>query len=122
MEPRNYCMVKRFRYSDQKIGRITLEVEKITEQQIQDAEKIGGHVRLDVILMTGWLRLCFTIGMRDYIHKETGVASGEQAVQVTVGDAYSVNAEKAGEVEYYLDYKYSPEFSVVEYLMETRRA
>ncbi len=112
-------LAMKFQYGAAKIGQIRTEVQELLKTRIQKAYETGGQIRLDVVLMTDWLRFSFTDGIKKKYYKEMEEEYGPETVHASIG-TYSVDTEKSEHVEYYLDYAYSSDFDVTDYLLANR--
>ena len=103
-------------FDEEKQGMIRLSVEEMLTDRIGNAFEENGDIRMEVLLMPEWLRLRFTDTGRKYLLESENASISAKIILANV-DSYSTSETDAGETEYCLDYLYSDDFNVKDYLM-----
>ncbi len=106
-------------FNEEDEGRIRLSVEEMLTDRINNAFEENGTIRLEVLLMPDWLRLRFTDTGRKYSLEDEEGSLSAKIILANV-DSYSTGEGEKGETQYCLDYQYSEEFNVKDYLMSYR--
>ena len=103
-------------FDAEKEGRVRLGVEEMLTDRIDNAFEENGEIRMEVLLMPQWMRLRFTDTGRKYLLESEDASISARIILANV-DSYSTGESETGETEYCLDYLYSDDFNVKDYLM-----
>ena len=103
-------------FDEEKEGMVRLSVEEMLTNRIENAFEENGEIRMEVLLMPQWMRLRFTDTGRKYLLESPDASISAKIILANV-DSYSTGESDAGETEYCLDYLYSDDFNVKDYLM-----
>ncbi len=103
-------------FDEEKAGMIRLSVEEMLTDRIDNAFEENGVIRMEVLLMPQWLRLRFTDTGRKYSLESEDASMSARIILANV-DSYSSEETEKGETVYSLDYQYSNDFDVKDYLM-----
>ena len=103
-------------FDAEKESMIRLSVEEMLTDRIDNAFEEDGAIRMEVLLMPEWMRLRFTDTGRKYLLESENASISAKIILANV-DSYSTGENEAGETEYCLDYLYSDDFNVKNYLM-----
>ena len=103
-------------FSNEKAECIRLSVEEMLTDRIDNAFEDDGLIRVEVLLMPHWLRLRFIDTGKRYELDSEDASISARIILANV-DAYSTDENANGESEYCLDYQYTDDFDVKEYLM-----
>ena len=103
-------------FDEEKQGMVRLSVEEMITDRIGNAFEENGEIRMEVLLMPQWMRLRFTDTGRKYSLESEDASISAKIILANV-DSYSSGENEAGETEYCLDYLYSEDFNVKDYLM-----
>ena len=103
-------------FETEKSDQIRLSVEEMLTDRIDNAYEDDAAIRIEVLLMPQWLRLRFTDTGRKYSLEDADASISARIILANV-DSYSSGETDKGETEYCLDYQYSDDFNVKDYLM-----
>ena len=104
-------------FDEEKAGMIRLSVEEMLTDRINNAFDENGVIRIEVLLMQQWMRLRFTDTGRKYSLESEDASISAKIILANV-DSYASGETKTGETEYDLDYQYSSDFNVKDYLLK----
>ena len=104
-------------FDEEKAMRIRLGVEEMLTDRIDNAFEEDGEIRMEVLLMPQWLRLRFTDTGRKYSLESEDASLSARIILDNV-DSYASGENEKGETEYSLDFLYSDEFNVKDYLKQ----
>ena len=103
-------------FDTEKSDQIRLSVEEMLTDRIDNAYEDDAAIRIEVLLMPQWLRLRFTDTGRKYSLEDEDASISARIILANV-DSYASGETEKGETEYCLDYQYSDDFNVKNYLM-----
>ena len=103
-------------FDEEKAGMIRLSVEEMLTDRIDNAFDENGIIRMEVLLMPEWMRLRFTDTGRKYSMEAEDASFSAKIILANV-DAYASGENEKGETVYSLDYVYSEDFDIKDYLM-----
>ena len=104
-------------FDEEKTRMIRLSVEEMLTDRINNAFDENGIIRLEVLLMPEWMRLRFTDTGKRYSLEDENASISARIILANV-DSYSSGENDSKETEYCLDYQYSSDFNVKDYLMK----
>jgi len=110
-------LAEQLSFDQEKAENIRLSVEEMLTDRIDNAYDENGEIRMEVLLMPQWMRLRFTDTGRKYSLEAEDASISARIILANV-DSYASGENKAGETEYCLDYQYSEDFDVKEYLLK----
>jgi fatty-acyl-CoA synthase len=107
-------------FDQEKAENIRLSVEEMLTDRIDNAFDENGEIRMEVLLMPQWMRLRFTDTGRKYSLESADASISARIILANV-DSYASGESSEGETEYCLDYVYSEDFNVKDYLMRFKK-
>ena len=108
-------------FDPEKTENIRLSVEEMLTDRIDNAFDENGVIRMEALLMPQWLRLRFTDTGRKYSLESEDASISARIILANV-DSYASGENSEGETEYCLDYQYSDDFNVKDYLMRFKES
>ena len=110
-------LASQINFDEEQASRIRLSTEEMLTDRINNAFEQDGQIRMEVILMPEWLRLRFTDTGRKYDLEDESASLSAKIILQNV-DSYASGESERNETEYCLDYLYSDDFNVTDYLMQ----
>lgn len=110
-------LTMQFQYGAGKIIKIRSEVQYMLRDVVRKAHEAGGKVRMDIILTLDSLRFSFISGMNKSFYQEMEESYGPETINASI-EHYSVEKRDNDSIKYHLEYPYSEDFNVIDYLLQ----